>query len=194
MIKAVVLDFGGVVFIDKLEFDGPKGNLSNDPKLWAEARVGKADDEAVFDDIAKRFGETVEQVKLWFFSRREPNQELLLLLTKLKPNIKVGVLNNGLRTLFYGFLDKYELRNHFDVLINSAEEGVEKPDARIYLAMCQQLNVNPHECLFIDDNDSNLKGAEAVGMLAIKMTNTKSLEQKFDELKLFSQDSDSGRS
>ncbi len=51
----------------------------------------------------------------------------------------------------------------------SCEIGVAKPDPAIYLSVTSQLGLEPHECLFVGDGaDGELRGAEAVGMHAIR--------------------------
>ena len=55
----------------------------------------------------------------------------------------------------------------FDHLIISAEVGVVKPKAEIYLLALEQLKVSPSEAVFVDDFIENVEGARAVGMSAI---------------------------
>jgi putative hydrolase of the HAD superfamily len=53
----------------------------------------------------------------------------------------------------------------FDTTIFSASVGLKKPDAQIYNLACEQLGVQPNECLYIGDGDSNeLSGASQLGM------------------------------
>lgn len=49
----------------------------------------------------------------------------------------------------------------------SCTTGVRKPDPEAYLGAARVLNVNPADCLFIDDRKRNCDGAEAVGMTSI---------------------------
>jgi len=55
-----------------------------------------------------------------------------------------------------------------DATVFSCQEGVRKPDPRIYRFACQRLGVTPHDCLYIGDGSSReLTGAAAVGMQAL---------------------------
>ena len=68
------------------------------------------------------------------------------------------------------FLPGLPVAGLLDVCVFSVELGVCKPDARIYLAACDQLGVRPEECLYIGDGGSReLTGAEAVGMTAVRL-------------------------
>jgi FMN phosphatase YigB (HAD superfamily) len=42
-----------------------------------------------------------------------------------------------------------------------------KPDPAAYTAMCDLLEVEPHEVVFLDDLERCVEGAEAVGMMAV---------------------------
>ena len=56
----------------------------------------------------------------------------------------------------------------FDTEVFSCSVGLRKPDPRIYLLACEQLDVDPHEALFVGDGDNDeLAGAERVGMTAV---------------------------
>lgn len=61
------------------------------------------------------------------------------------------------------------LRAEFDVFVESAIEGVRKPDPRIYEIACERLGVAPSEAIFLDDLGPNLKPARAMGMHTIKV-------------------------
>ncbi|MFX1455362.1 MAG: HAD family hydrolase [Promethearchaeota archaeon] len=61
-----------------------------------------------------------------------------------------------------------EMSQFFDVAIFSSSVGMKKPDVQIYKQACEQLEVEPTECLYFGDGDSNeLEGASQVGMKAI---------------------------
>jgi len=63
-----------------------------------------------------------------------------------------------------------DIMTRFDHVIESSKAGVRKPDPRIYLMMCETLNVEPGECVYLDDLGINCKPAAALGMAAIKVT------------------------
>lgn len=57
----------------------------------------------------------------------------------------------------------------FDTLVESAVEGLRKPDPRIYWLVCDRLGVSPEESVFLDDLGANLKPARELGMATIKV-------------------------
>jgi putative hydrolase of the HAD superfamily len=57
----------------------------------------------------------------------------------------------------------------FDVVIESSKLGIRKPEPRFYELACEALEVEPSECVFLDDLGINLKPARAMGMATIKV-------------------------
>jgi putative hydrolase of the HAD superfamily len=57
-------------------------------------------------------------------------------------------------------------------VIESSKVGVRKPETRFYEIACETVNVQPDECVFLDDLGINLKPAAAMGMKTIKVANS----------------------
>lgn len=55
----------------------------------------------------------------------------------------------------------------FDKVYYSHRMGLRKPDARIYSQVLEECGFRPAETLFIDDNEHNIKAAEALGIQVI---------------------------
>ena len=66
----------------------------------------------------------------------------------------------------------YGLDRLVDLMIFSDEEGMAKPDARIYHLAAGRLGVQPGEAIFVDDVPRNVEAARAVGMLAVHFRDT----------------------
>jgi len=63
----------------------------------------------------------------------------------------------------------------FGVTVVSGEEGITKPDARIFEILCARAGVAAAECVFIDDGLHNVEGARAAGMEGIHFTGADAL-------------------
>lgn len=58
----------------------------------------------------------------------------------------------------------------FDSTVFSCSVGVSKPDRRIYELACEELQVEPGDCLFVGDGaNDELPGAERAGMTAVQL-------------------------
>ena len=85
---------------------------------------------------------------------------------------KTAALTNNFRSRASG--DRFssaltELTPLFDVIVQSAEEGMRKPEPKIYELACKRLGVEPAACIFLDDIGRNLKPAKALGMRTIRV-------------------------
>lgn len=81
------------------------------------------------------------------------------------------ITNSGPRTRAT-LVARHRLERWFQVIVISAEEGLSKPDPRIYLRTCERLGQAPADCLFVDDRASNVAGAEAVGLHALQFASS----------------------
>jgi 2-haloacid dehalogenase len=57
--------------------------------------------------------------------------------------------------------------NGFDPVVLSGEEGVGKPDPRIYEMVAQRMGMKNDECVFIDDNEEFVQAAAGLGFYGI---------------------------
>jgi epoxide hydrolase-like predicted phosphatase len=55
----------------------------------------------------------------------------------------------------------------FDAVVISGEVGMRKPDADIYEFTLGRLDCAPHEAVFVDDLEANVRGAADVGLIGV---------------------------
>jgi putative hydrolase of the HAD superfamily len=58
----------------------------------------------------------------------------------------------------------------FDVVVDSSEVGLRKPDPAIYRLTCDLLEVEPAAAVFCDDHPDNVAAAGAAGLTAVHIT------------------------
>jgi putative hydrolase of the HAD superfamily len=56
----------------------------------------------------------------------------------------------------------------FDVVVDSSQVGLRKPDPAIYLLTCERLGLHPEQCLFVDDLRCNVVAAGDLGMTTLQ--------------------------
>ena len=61
----------------------------------------------------------------------------------------------------------------FDDIVCSAEVGMAKPEPAIYVLAAERLGLEPRECVFVDDLDTNVEAARQVGMQAVLFSKDK---------------------
>ena len=67
--------------------------------------------------------------------------------------------------------EELEFIPHMDGGILSYRENVIKPDPAIYHLLMERYGLKAEECVFLDDTEKNIKGAQAVGMHGILFQN-----------------------
>ncbi|MGP0074330.1 MAG: HAD family hydrolase [Bryobacteraceae bacterium] len=67
---------------------------------------------------------------------------------------------------------------HFDARVFSCEAGVCKPAPEIYHDCLTKLGAQPSEVLFLDDRESNVRAAEALGLHAVLFMNPSAAAQE----------------
>jgi len=90
---------------------------------------------------------------------------------------RLGILSN----MGFGVLDymrpRFPWLAQFDYLTFSCDLGIVKPDPAIYLHTVKKLGVAPDQALFIDNLETNITGAEAVGLHAALFQNVEQLQK-----------------
>lgn len=142
--------------------DGAIGTCSEEEWL-AELRIATEMDAAQADAFMRDF---------WDVYLGELNGELAAYFASLRPRYQTAILSNS----FVGARDKEQERYGFgemcDLIIYSHEEGMRKPERRIYALTCERLGVRPDEIVFLDDAEPCVAGGREYGMHAILYKDT----------------------
>ncbi|RME70405.1 MAG: HAD family phosphatase, partial [Chloroflexi bacterium] len=126
--------------------------------------------------LGRHFGlsaSALAEMRRDFFAGDALNRPLLDYVAQLRrAGYKTGLLSNFGDNARRVWREVYPFIDQFDAAVISAEEGMMKPDPRIYRLAAARLNVEPGEAVFVDDFIENVRGAQAVGMPAIHFTGT----------------------
>jgi len=93
--------------------------------------------------------------------------------------VKTALLSNSWGG---GAYERERFGELFDAVVISGEVGARKPEREIYLIAAERLDVEPQECVFVDDLLQNVEGARAVGMEAFVHRNAQFTIPKLEEL------------
>lgn len=180
-IKAVFFDFGGV--IQRTEFQAPRQGVAqrfgmeyddidnivfNSPTA-KQATVGEVTVEQHWQAVAKRLKvsrKDITAVENEFFAGDVIDHEIVEYVRSLRPRYKTGLISNAWSDM-RKYLVRQKLDEVFDTLTISAEVGVAKPEAKIYLHALEQAQVKAEAAVFVDDVPANIEACEALGMKGI---------------------------
>lgn len=82
--------------------------------------------------------------------------------------LRTAVVTNNIREFSSGWRALLPVGELFDVVVDSSEEGIRRPDPRIYRIALERLGgVAPERAVFVDDAAGNVAAARALGMQAV---------------------------
>ena len=189
--RAVIFDLGGVILPSPIQFFRSYERERGLPdRFISEVVVGGGDHGAwsrlergelnltefatAFADECEAAGARIDVGELLGAMTGEaaPFPEMVTAIGAIRARglATAALTNNWRRDDGEGITDSRGLYDLFDVIIESAIEGLRKPDPAIYRLACARLAIEPSEAVFLDDLGVNLKSARALGMTTIKVT------------------------
>jgi len=76
---------------------------------------------------------------------------------------KMAVCSNSVRNSVVTMMDRAALSKYFELLVSNEDVSNGKPDPEMYLKAMKYFNLQPEECLIIEDNENGIKAAKASG-------------------------------
>lgn len=101
------------------------------------------------------------------------------LLCQLKAdNRQIYGLTNWSMETFPLARQRFGILQMIDRYVVSGAEGYVKPDARLFQILLDRYGLKAQDCIFVDDNPTNVEAANKLGMTAILFTNANDLKKK----------------
>ena len=186
MIKAIIFDCFGVLTTDAwLPFKNEhfKGNTEHFDRagvLNQQSDAGLIGYDDFLREIGYMAGMTGQQVEA-AISNNVPNHDLFNYIRELKPEYKIGLLSNASGDWLGQLFAPAELEV-FDATALSYDTKRTKPAAEAYQIIADRLGEAVEDCVFIDDQDRFVTGAQDAGMRAIWFKGNDQLRQDLQEL------------
>ena len=147
------------------ETDRSIGNLTIEEGITKTLKILGIYDESKVKMVAEK---RLDALNDTFAAIPDESEELLKQLHER--GIKIGLITNTFsdeRNLIRGC----KLFPYFDAVRISFEEGICKPDHRLYLSIMEELGASADECIFVGDGGSKeLYAARELGMKAVQAT------------------------
>ena len=158
--------------------------MFEDP-AWQEALVGRLTMRAFWYHIGPSLGlfthEAIDAFRRRYYSDETVNQEVLALIRLLYRNYRLAVLSNHPPGLEQWLAD-WGIRNYFEVVFCSGDEGAAKPDPVAYQTTLDRLGIQPAEAIFIDDTAGHVQTARRQGIHGIVFTDAWQLASELGKL------------
>ena len=193
MIKTIIFDFGGVL----VDWD-PHRMLdayfgSRQKADWFIANICTGEWNAQMDagkpfaqgiaELSAEYPEWSKEIQAYFDRWIEmiggEIPGMLELMKELKQKgYKMYGLTNWSAETFCQVRHKFEVFDMLDGMLVSGEEKMLKPDPAFFQLLVDRFKLNPAECLFIDDNQPNVTGAQLFGLNAIRFKDAATLKEE----------------
>jgi HAD superfamily hydrolase (TIGR01549 family) len=107
-----------------------------------------------------------------FMCHIQRDQEAVGVLQKLHRNYKLGLISNfSIPECGQKLLEKFGLRDYFDIIVISAQVNQRKPSPRIFKNALQTLGVDAPRAVFVGDMvDLDVMGPQRIGMKTVLIT------------------------
>jgi len=187
-IKNIIFDIGGVIIrignFDFSKFDKKWSLKEGTTKeiIRDSFRHASTGEEFVIDDYLTNVpmdDGQYREITTALFQKERVNQPLISWIRENREKFKIYALTNNTSGLDKLLREKFKIYKDFDCIFNSSEVGVLKPDPEIFRHVLDAIKAKPEECLFVDDNEKNVRAAEDLGFKAILFKNN---DQFFDGL------------
>ena len=199
MIKTVIFDFGQVLvhfepeymvgkYVSDVEDKALLQEVLFDRLYWDRLDEGTISNEETLsfakERIPKRLWDVCDTIYYnWIYNipEIEGMRELVIYL-KERYGVNIYLLSN-ISTYFSSHRDEIPILSLLDGCVFSGEIGIVKPGREIFEHLLNKYSLRAEECIFIDDNEKNIKGAKNVNINTYLFDgNAKALKEYLDNL------------
>lgn len=184
--KVAILDLGNVVLnwdvnrildslgVEPIESELLSQELFHHPD-WLDLDHGKQTEAAVVQNICDRSPLKRAVIERALHAAREslsPIDETLVLMQSLNERgIAMYCLSNMSRET-YSHIQNYDLFTLFEGIVISGIEGCMKPNDEIFHLLLHRFDLQPSQCVFVDDSLANIETAQRIGIDAFHFKRT----------------------
>jgi len=187
VIKAIIFDCFGVLVTEGFTalrqeyFENDYEKLSQVHDISRRLNLGQISYDDSVKETAALAGIKEADVRS-YIDQNHPNQPLFALVKEqLKPKYKIGMLSNAGADWLSELFTPQQLE-YFDATVLSYQTGFIKPQSEIYKLAAEILNVEPEECVFVDDSEGHCSAAALANMKAIWYRDFSQFKTELDDI------------
>ncbi len=184
MKKVVFFDFFGVIssecapFFFRNHFSPEEADRVKS-EICILGDTGAINEEEFYEKIAERTNISAEEVAKEMQGIPCINKELVEIIKQIRQKYPVYLLSNAIGTFLRRILENNNLYPLFDKVFISSEFKKAKPNKEFFEYVLRDLNIDPQDALFIDDNPANVAGAQACGIDSILFVGNEDFKKNY---------------
>jgi 2-haloacid dehalogenase len=200
-IVAVIFDIGGVLLDwnprylyrklmdDEAEMEHFLSEVCT--MQWHEANDLGVPFEVTCAQLAEQYPQYTELIWAWGQRTEEmiggPIEGTVEILRELKDRgVRLYALTNMETHTYPVRRERFDFLRWFEGTVVSSDEGIVKPDPRIFELLLERYALNAGSTLLIDDNLRNVEAAEALGMPTVHFQSPEALREALEQAGLLS--------
>lgn len=200
MIKAIIFDLDGVIIdseplhckadnqlLTELGIDAPENYFDRFVGWTNEAMWEAIKNDYHITEFIHELTEMQMPIKLNLLQEGDYKviPGIVELLEEIKTmHIPTAIASSSPKLFIQAAIEKLGLKQYFSVILSGEEVKRSKPEPDIFLKAAELLNVNPSECLVLEDSKSGTAAAKKAGMKCIGYQNVNSGEQDLSKADL----------
>ena len=178
--KAILFDFDGVLTIDKYGSDSILKYLDENTDVSIEVLkkeyykinkgllYGQYTHKDIWNEYCRNVGADIDfQILMDSFINTPLDKDMFSIVKQLKEKYLIGMITDNKVDRIDAILKHHCLTDLFDSVTVSAKCKCGKNDRKIFDITLEALNVEPSECVFIDNSEKNLIVPNEIGMHTI---------------------------
>jgi len=196
MLRLVIFDFNGIIVDDEpIHFKlfqqvlGEEGIILTEDAYYARYLgfddrgafiAGFRDNDRAWTD--QKLSELIAR-KALYYQNAIRNHVVIFpgvksLIYELAPSVPLAVASGALRHEIATILTTAGLLNYFQAIVSAEDVEQGKPEPEIFLTVLAKLNagakpqIEPADCVVIEDSKEGIRGARAAGMKCLAVTNS----------------------
>ncbi len=197
MIKNIVFDVGKVLvdfdwqgFMDTLAFP-PEiyekvANATVLSDLWNEFDRSRMPDEEILQGFLEKEPDCEAEIMRFWNNMgnciKQYDYAHSWIGSLQEMGYRVYLLSNYSRRMYFQSIEELSFVEQVDGAVFSFEVQATKPEREIYDALLEKYQLNPTECVFLDDNRSNIIAANQLGMATIHFHTKSQAEEELKSL------------
>lgn len=126
------------------------------------------------DRLYKKFSE--KNIKLL------PGAKKLLTYLKNK-NYKIGIASSSTKELIEHMMKVTKIENYIDATVDGFEVKFSKPDPEIFLKCAEKLEMEPENCIVIEDSIHGINAAKRAGMKCVAVATGQTTREELEKTK-----------
>jgi len=180
------MDFFGVICSEIAPFWLAK-HLPESEAIVVKAEVvgaadrGELSQHQLFESLSKITGTPADIIENEWLEYVHIDHRIVEMLREWRNSVRIVLLTNSPAPLLRKIITDNNSIDLFHAIVVSSEQGIAKPDRRIYEIALGMVEVRPGECLMIDDNQMNIQGAISAGMRGLLFSSYEQLQRELSD-------------